>query len=140
MKRSPLIAAVLVAGCGTVPLAPKEAGQPKPAFEFDRVEVTVMIDPHGMAVQPQIRGVVTSGKDVDELASYFPEIGQGKTGDVPAGWDAAAEFKFFDKEGKEFRAWVDIRYQVWSEGNGDWKIQRYDPGLFVSTMKALKIG
>lgn len=98
-----------------------------------------MIDPNGMPVQPPLHGVVNDRKHIDELASYFPEIGQGKTGETPAGWDSAAEFKFFDANGKEFRAWVDIRYQVWSEGNGDFKIRRYDPGLFVSTMKDLNV-
>lgn len=74
---------------------------------------------------------LTEPADVAELAAFFAEAGQGRTGPLgPVGRIAGTLVRLQRGDGTELTITVDSRYELWSEGRADWPLdERFVPWL-----------
>ena len=56
------------------------------------------------------------------LASFFPEMGQGKKSNRAGAWMPSVTIRFLKKDGTAITIVVDQK-EAWSEGKGDWNVQ-----------------
>ena len=103
----------------------KRLAEPKTPYRSAMIELHR--DAKGDAFKVPLKRELRGPEELAALAVYFPEMGQGKQGDKPAGWEAAATISFVvntEGEEKKIRVAVAWDYSLWSEGNGDWKLKK----------------
>lgn len=103
----------------------------KDVVEFVNAKVTIYYDDQGRWVDGD--EIVVEGAEFQHLLAFFPEVGMGKKGVAPSGWEAKVVIVLIRSDGTEQR--VSSNFELWSEGNGDWpsakEFRAYIEGLVV---------
>src|SRR5260370_792650 len=97
--------------------------------EFDKAVVErpvvkdgkIVFDKDGKA-KMEVR-TITGRAEIEKLASFFPEMGQGKESSIAGAWKAAYTVRFERDKGEPLTIRTDYKCQQWSEGRGDWEAQ-----------------
>ena len=142
LTRLAVIVGFLVLSCvlvplGTMRLAARAEEGADPGFS--KATVTMPQDENGKYLDgdpPQVI-TLTDRKDIADLASFFPEVGQGRRAHRAAGWEAGLLIEFERPKGKSVRVSVSGNddLTVWSEGQGDWPVKG-DLKAYVATLRS----
>jgi RNA polymerase sigma factor (sigma-70 family) len=104
-----------------------EKDTPRTESAFVKAEVTVLTNQQGERRATPLQLTLADPKQIAGLAAFFPEMGQGKTGETPGGWKVGIQIKFHTARGDPLKVSVHWEGEVWSEGHGDWDVK---PGLW----------
>jgi hypothetical protein len=101
----------------------KSANSPSAEGQFVNAVITRYLSYEGRPIQP-VTTVITKPSELENLSSYFPQMGQGKKSAVAGGWIAFATIEFHRKgTPKSLIARVDPSFELWTEGKGDWPLK-----------------
>jgi hypothetical protein len=65
---------------------------------------------------------VTAPKELQKLASFFPNLGQKRKSWLTGGWQAERQIDFVGSDGRTVTVWISWNDEYWSEGPGDWPL------------------
>ncbi|MDZ4820200.1 MAG: M56 family metallopeptidase [Planctomycetota bacterium] len=100
-------------------IAPPESERPKEA-EFKPVSAVIT---RVLPIEDRREIAVDNAADAQKLTAFFPGIGERRKSDKRFKWVTELEIRFKDDAKKEHAVDVDLRGDLWREGNGDWPIE-----------------
>src|SRR5262245_52102252 len=95
--------------------------------EYVKAEVTVLVNQQKQEKPVPLQLTVTDPDQVNHLAKFFPEMGQGKVSSESGKWTTGIVVKFHRAAGDPVKVSVHWGGEVWTEGKGDWDTR---PGLW----------
>src|ERR1035437_1659287 len=89
--------------------------------------VTFFYDEKGQHIDPSEAPVyeINDPQELAKFASFFPQMGKGKKSYIAGGWMSGTDIKLYKADGTVISISVSVNddYNVWSEGNGDWRVK-----------------
>lgn len=94
--------------------------------------VDITVSPNGTMVNMQRK--ITDPKEIQELADFFPHLGEGKESSRTGTWQSFAKVRFTGGDGKVVT--VQTNYKWWTEGKGDWEMDKRFSQYITSLLEA----
>ena len=95
------------------------------AAKYVRAAIKIYLSPEPLrskGIRSGATALITDLDEVNRLAAYFPDAGQGKKSNSAGGWMLFAEIEFETFDGKKVEVGVDPAMAEWAEKHGDWPI------------------
>lgn len=97
------------------------------------VEVIERTTLGGLAPQPS-RSIVLTGANATQVMNIFAAAGQGRESRWAGTWTPRLEVRLNRTDGKTIKVFVDWRFKVWSEGDGDWEIDEASTAVLTKLL------